>query len=173
MSFWSTAIAAVATIAVAAAVAFIVAGPERVWALAGPSDLGPVAFDTLQRRTSPNDSLACPPGLCSAKSDIAPQVFAVSAEALRGAFAKAIASEPRIEQVAADKGALAERYIQRTRLMGFPDTIIVRFVDLGDGRSTIALYSRSQLGESDFGVNRARIERWLDKLTKEAPLARG
>ena len=53
--------------------------------------------------------------------------------------------------------------------MRFPDTIVVRFLDRPDGRSTLAIYSRSQLGTNDLGVNLARIERWLDKLAGEVP----
>lgn len=152
--------------------AFFIVGPERIWALFGPADLGPVNFETLTRRTVPNDALACPQSLCIAKSDITPPVFAVSAPDLEKAFAKVIASEPRVEQMAWEDGGFTQRYVQRTKIMRFPDTISVRFIDLGDGRSTIALYSRSQLGEADFGVNRARIERWLEKLSKEAPMVR-
>jgi uncharacterized protein (DUF1499 family) len=169
MNIWSTFLAAAAAVVVAILAAFFIAGPERIWALFGPADLGPVNFETLKRRSSPNDSLACPPGICTAKSDVAPPVFAVSAPELKKAFAKAIATEPLVEQVALDEGGLTVRYVQRTKIMRFPDTVVVRFIDLGDGRSTIALYSRSQLGEGDFGVNRARIERWLEKLEKEAP----
>jgi uncharacterized protein (DUF1499 family) len=169
MSTWSIVIVAAVAIAVAAVGAFFIVGPERTWVLVGPADLGPVTFDTLRRRKSPNDSLACPPGVCVAKSDIVPPVFAVSADDLRVAFGKAVATEERIEQVASEDGGLTQRYIQRTKLMRFPDTIVVRFLDLGEGRSTLALYSRSQLGESDLGVNRARLTRWLDKLAKEAP----
>jgi uncharacterized protein (DUF1499 family) len=169
MHFWSTVLAVVVAAFIAILAAFLIAGPERIWALFGPADLGPVNFETLKRRTSPNDSLACPPNICTAKSDIAPPIFAVSAPELRKAFAKVIASEPRVEQVATDDSGFTQRYVQRTKIMRFPDTIAVRFIDLGDGRSTIALYSRSQLGESDFGVNRARIERFLEKLSKEAP----
>jgi uncharacterized protein (DUF1499 family) len=55
--------------------------------------------------------------------------------------------------------------------MGFPDTVVVRFFKRPGGRSTLALYSRSQLGKSDFGVNRARIARWLEKLTMQAPVS--
>ncbi len=143
--------------------------PGTDWALFGPPDLGPVNFETLKRRTSPNDALACPPQLCVAKSDIAPPVFAVGAPELAQAFAKAIATEPLVEKVASDESGFTARFVQRTKVMRFPDTVNVRFIDLGDGRSTIALYSRSQLGEGDFGVNRARIERWLEKLEKLAP----
>ncbi len=172
MNFWSTLLTAAAVIAVAALAAFFIVGPDRIWSLFGPADLGPVNFETLHRRTSPNDSLACPAGACAAKSDVTPPSYAVSAPELQKAFAKVIASEPNVEQVGSDEGGLTARYVQRTKIMRFPDTIVVRFIDLGEGRSTIALYSRSQLGESDFGVNRARIERWLDKLSKEAPVVK-
>jgi uncharacterized protein (DUF1499 family) len=166
MHFWSTVLAVAAAAAIGILAAFFIAGPERIWALFGPADLGPVNFETLKRRTSPNDSLACPQNICIAKSDLASPVFAVSAPELQKAFAKVIASEPSVEQVASDDSGFTRRYVQRTKIMRFPDTIIVRFIDLGDGRSTIALYSRSQLGKSDSGVN---IERWLSKLSKEAP----
>lgn len=169
MRFLNILLAAVAAIAVTFLAAFFIVGPERIWGWFGPPDLGPVTFETLRRRTSPNDSLACPPNLCIAKSDVTAPVFAVGAPELWKAFAKVIATEPLVEQVASDEPGFSARYIQRTRIMRFPDTINVRFIDLGEGRSTIALYSRSQLGEGDFGVNRARIERWLQKLEKAAP----
>ena len=82
-----------------------------------------------------------------------------------------ISAEPRLTAVATDDATLTDRYIQRSALMGYPDTIVVHFFDLPDGRSTLALYSRSQLGHGDMGVNRARIERWLAKLGEVAPVA--
>jgi uncharacterized protein (DUF1499 family) len=168
MSSWFFPIAvAVAGLGVGA-LAFRVTGPERLWALAGPPDLGPAGFETLKRRRSPNDALACPAGFCTAKSDITPPVFTMPATALRRAFANAIAPEPDIEKVASDDASLTDRFVQRTKLMRFPDTIDVRFIDLAGERSTLALYSRSQIGRSDFGVNRARIERWLSRLVAEA-----
>ena len=169
MHFWPTVLGVVAAAAIAALAVFFIVGPERIWAFFGPADLGPVTFETIKRRSSPNDLLACPQNICTAKSDVIPPIFALSAPELAKVFATVIASEPSVEQVAFEDGGLTQRYVQRTKIMRFPDTIVVRFIDLGDGRSTIALYSRSQLGESDFGVNRARIERWLEKLSKEAP----
>ncbi|WP_374447771.1 DUF1499 domain-containing protein [Stella sp.] len=155
---------AAAGTAVAAALWFA-GGADLVWRLvAGPPDLGAVAFETLVRRTTANDALACPPGLCAASSDFPPPRLAMPAAELRRAFAAAIAAEPRLERVAADDAALTDRWVQRTRLMRFPDTIVARFVDLPDGRATLALYSRSQLGRDDFGVNRDRIARWLGRL---------
>lgn len=153
------------------AAAFFLAGPARIWSLFGPADLGPVEFETLVRRTTPNDALACPPGICQAQSDVAPPAYAVAAADLRAAFAKVISSEPRITAVASDDTEMIDRYIQRSALMHYPDTIVVKFFDLPEGRSTIALYSRSQLGHGDMGVNRARIERWLAKLGEAVPVA--
>src|SRR5690606_17472438 len=116
------------------------------------------------RRAVPNDALACPPELCTASGDLAPPRLPMPAAALRRAFAAAVAAEPRLERVATDDAALTDRWIQRTRLMRFPDTIVARFVHRPDGKATLALYSRSQLGRDEFGVNRDRTARWLARL---------
>jgi uncharacterized protein (DUF1499 family) len=141
----------------------------KLWTLVGPADLGDVAFETLKRRRTPNDALAAPAGFSPAKVDIVPPVYAVDAAALRAAFARAIADEERLEKVAADDSRLTDRYVQRSAALGFPDTIVVRFLDAGPGRSTLALYGRSQLGRRDLGVNRARIARWIGKLNRQVP----
>ncbi len=159
--------AAVLMGAVMAMIAF--GGLERVWALLGPPDLGPVVLETLERRAAPNDALACPEDLCRAQSDITPPVYAVDSGALKAAMARVIASEQDVTKV--EDAGRSERYIQRTKWMRFPDTIVVRYVPLGAGQSTLALYSRSQLGYGDLGVNRARIARWLEKLSAEVPAA--
>jgi uncharacterized protein (DUF1499 family) len=164
MMFMAVVVLAVAILAV------MVLGLERVWSLFGPPDLGPVTFETLQRRITPNDALACPEDLCRAHSDVTPPVFAVGADRLRQAMAEVLASEPDVTQVEA--AALTARYIQRTRWMRFPDTIVLRYVPLGADRSTIALYSRSQLGSGDMGVNKARVMRWLDKLSRKVAIAK-
>jgi len=152
--------------------AFVLIGPERIWSMLGPADLGPVDFETLERRKSPNDALACPPRLCKAESDLEAPIFAVDAKGLRAAMAKVIASEPRISAIDTANDALTDRYVQRSALFGFPDTIVVRYLDESGGKSTVAIYSRSQLGQGDMGVNKARIERWLAKLQTIVPLSR-
>ena len=79
-------------------------------------------------------------------------------------MAKVIATEPRITLVASDDSTLTERYIQRSAILKFPDTIIVHYLETPKG-TTLAMYSRSQLGHSDLGVNLARLQRWLGKVT--------
>ena len=149
--------------------AFAVVGPARVWDWFGAADLGPVDFATLQRRATGNDALACPDGLCGARADQVTALYPVPAVALRQAFSKAIAGEPRVTIVAADEAALTDRYIQRTALMGFPDTIVVQYFDRPGGQSTLALSSRSRFGKGDMGVNRARVARWLALLAAQVP----
>lgn len=153
----------------AAALAFWLAGPDRFWRYFGDPDLGPVAFETLERRTSPNDALACPDAVCAATADITTTLYPVPAKDLRAAFAPVIAMEPRIDIIASDDTTMTDRYIQRSATLGFPDTIVVQFFDRADGQSTLALYSRSQLGQSDLGANKQRIERWLEKLAARVP----
>lgn len=159
------------TMSAIAAIAAIGVGPGAIWTLFGPPDLGPVEFRTLTRRTTPNDALAAAPDLCPARSDVLPPEFVGDAAALRTAFGTMLASETSIERVDADDAALTDRYVQRSALMRYPDTVVAQFFDRPGGRSTLALYSRSQIGRSDFGVNRARIERWLGKLKALAPVA--
>ena len=154
-------------LATAAVLAFVLMGPERIWRVFGEPDLGPVSFEQLERRASPNDALACSEDVCTASVDIKAALYPVTARELSIAFAKVIASEPRVTTVDADEPALTDRYIQRTERLGFPDTIVVQFFDRPGGQSTLAIYSRSQLGESDLGANKARIERWLSKLAEQ------
>ena len=61
-------------------------------------------------------------------------------------------------------GPEQDRYLARTRLMRYPDTIVAEVIEQGPNLSTLALYSRSQIGRSDFGVNRRRIERWVERI---------
>ena len=160
--------------AIAIAALFIVfelAGPDHVWSLVGPADLGPVDFKILQRRTTANDALACPANLCQAKADIASPEFTGGAQDLRQAFTRAISNEPRLVQVAGDDANLTYRYVQRSWLMRYPDTIVVQFFDSANGHATLAVYSRSQLGKGDLGVNLARIKRWLALLQQNAKTA--
>lgn len=143
-------------------------GLDRLW---GNPDLGPVAFETLRRRSSPNDALVCAPDLCPAKADIVPPEYQGPPEALRRAMREALASERGLALVHVDDAALTDRYVQRTELLGFPDTIVIRFVARPRDRSTVLIYSRSKLGWSDLGTNRARVVRWLSRLGEHAGAA--
>ena len=167
MTFWYWLFGGFVVLVAAAMPFFWIAGPERIWELFGPADLGDVEFETLRRRTSPNDALSCPSSLCSADSDLLPPVFPVDPVDLRKAMRKALMSERRLTLVDVKDDPPTDRYVQRSEKLHFPDTIVIRYLELGPSRSTLAIYSRSQLGRKDFGINLARIERWIRKLAGE------
>lgn len=139
-------------------------GIERVWAaLFGPPDLGPVDFTRLVRRTSPNDALACPAGLCGeARVDIVTPVYALPHHELAERLRALVLADPNARRMAEAGGGRGDRYVVRTPLMRYPDTVDVLVLPAEGGRSTVALYSRSQIGHGDLGANLARIRRWLD-----------
>lgn len=148
---------------------FVFYGRENVWALAfGKADLGRAGFETLVRRTAPNDALVCPPGFCpNAVADAAPPVFDLPVAELRRRLRERLASEPLLVRSADYPDAFEERYVARTRILRFPDTVDVRYIELTRTQSTLALYSRSQIGRYDWGVNRARLDRWIALLRPE------
>lgn len=160
----TTVVAVFSLFAALVALAFLGLGEVGFWRLFGDPDLGAVAIETVQRRKLPNDALACPVDFCVARADLTAAAYAIPAAELRAAFTKVVASEPKVTIVEKNDAELTDRYIQRSAILGFPDTIVVRFLDRPGGQSTLALYSRSRFGGSDFGVNRLRIERWLEKL---------
>jgi uncharacterized protein (DUF1499 family) len=139
-------------------------GLERTWqGLFGSPDLGPVEFATLKRRTTPNDALICPRDVCAqARADAEPPVFSVPSARLRSLVSEVALAEPGTSLL--ERGPQQDRYLVRTRLMRFPDTVVVQVFDRGQDSSTLALYSRSQIGSSDFGVNKRRLKRWVARV---------
>lgn len=139
---------------------------DGMWRMAaGQADLGPVEFSSLKRRSSPNYCLVCPKGFCGDfRPNIVSPEFNLDVSNLRTEFNKLVLQEPNVVQVGSDDDRFEDRYIQRSGIWRFPDTITVRFIELEKGRSTLAAYSRSQIGYSDLGANKKRMERWLGLL---------
>ena len=111
-----------------------------------------------------NQFLVCPDGYCSAKQHMASPNFELPVEALKKRWMIMIAAQPRIENCRADDEAMQYDFIQRTKILRFPDIITVRFIALENRRSTLAIFSRSRYGRRDFGVNKKRVCDWLDSI---------
>ena len=106
------------------------------------------------RTGKPNDYLLGPGGDREAlTSDLPPAELAARIDTVAMA-------EPRTNRLAGDPASGHVTYVQRSRAMGFPDAISVRTVPDGDG-SRLMVWSRSRYGQSDLGVNAARVWRWL------------
>ena len=125
-----------------------------------------VDFAHLDLLSRDNAYLMCPaePLICNVKADEASPTFPVDPARLRDRWMEMAAAEPRVHQVGTEKDRQHLVYIQHSFFFRFPDIITVEFLPTGNGRSTLALLSRSRYGESDFGVNAARVGAWIAKL---------
>ncbi len=70
-----------------------------------------------------------------------------------------IRAEPRTHVLAGSVGEGMVTYVTRSKMFGFPDYTTVQ--QRGD---TLAIHARLRYGKSDMGVNKARVERWLNAL---------
>lgn len=160
---------ALAVLVIVVALALVFVGREQLLEIVfGPIDRSAVDFAAVDTSGRENTYLVCPPDLCGQEPDRPSPVFAVSAIALRNVWFEMIGNEPRIDWIASDDAELQYDFVQRSRVMRFPDTITVRFLPLEEGRSTLAIFSRSHYGRKDFGVNRERVEAWLEAVSRSA-----
>jgi uncharacterized protein (DUF1499 family) len=153
-------IAVVVVIAVAAVLLFTPLGKRPLSALFSIGDFEAVDFEDLKLMDKPNQFLMCPPGICNGHADS--PVFDVPVDELRELWRDVVTTQPRVELLA-ENGQQID-YVQRSERFRFPDIITVRFISVSPSQSTLAVYSRSVYGKSDFGVNRKRIEAWLTNL---------
>ncbi|KPQ10535.1 MAG: Protein of unknown function (DUF1499) [Saliniramus fredricksonii] len=142
----------------------------------GPPDLGSVDFEHLTRRSSPNDALACHPDICGdTQVDFVTPLYPVPGARLREIVRAVALEQPRTQLVYSARWEEEERFVVRSALMRYPDTVVARVYGAGPGQAMLGLYSRSQIGHSDLGANRARLERWLaaisDRVDAEEPTA--
>jgi uncharacterized protein (DUF1499 family) len=125
-----------------------------------------VDFAHLDLPSRGNAYLVCPadPLICNLTADEASPVFTLDPARLRDRWLEMVSAEPRVHRVSAEKDRLHVVVIQHSFFLRFPDIITVEFLPSGNGGSTVAMLSRSRYGESDFGVNAARVGAWIAKL---------
>lgn len=71
-----------------------------------------------------------------------------------------ILSTPRTDLLAGRPEDGQITYVTRSKWMGFPDYTTLQAED-----GVIELYARARFGQSDMGVNRNRVEGWLQELS--------
>ena len=128
-------------------------------------DAGVWHVDPLTAPTpaTPN-SYRVAPADAAIDADADAPIFDMSAAELGALFDRIARAEGNVDVVGGSPSEGFVTYVQTSALFGFPDYVSVRFIDLDAGRSTLALLSRSRLGQSDLGVNKKRVERWLGAL---------
>jgi uncharacterized protein (DUF1499 family) len=130
----------------------------------------PLDFARFKKISKPNQCLALPSGFQAAQvPDLQSGVFQASIDQVREAWLEIARSQSRVSDIREEEGQIEA--VQRTALVGFPDWITAMPVDLGEGKASICVFSRSKYGIRDMGVNEKRVRLWLSLLAQKLPLA--
>lgn len=125
---------------------------------------------TAPTPATPNSYRVVPPGTAVPESGRASPVYAATPAELMAAFEAHALAQPDTIRLAGGAEDGFVTFVQRTPLVKYPDYISVRAVSVGEGQSALVILSRSRFGKSDMGVNKARIDSWLQAL---APMEAG
>ena len=129
-----------------------------------------IDFATLERPDSPNTYLVCDADVCAAEADRSAPRYPQSPEAVRDALLEVVRRQPRITEGPADPQTLTYSFVQRSFVFRFADDVTFRIAPQADAEGArVFAYSASRVGRSDFGVNKKRVDGWLEEL--EAALA--
>ena len=146
------------------ALASIKGRKEALALVFGPVEHEPVDFAALQLKSTPNQYLVCPEGYCAAEAHAVSPTFPVDVQELQDIWFDVVSRQPSTKVIASDEAARQFDIETLTPLVGFPDTVTVRFLEAPGGGSTLAVYSRSYYGRSDLGANKKRIDSWLGEI---------
>lgn len=150
-------------VVIAIPVAVMIIGRERTWTLAtGPADLGRYDFAAERRRGTDNDALACTSGICTSADVVIPETTLDPAQAIGAAGERLRQIERFVDRVDDGSDPTYARFVVRTPLMRFPDTIDLLAGTSSSGGTWLKAYSRSKLGRSDLGANRRRLSELFD-----------
>lgn len=126
-------------------------------------------FPSLKLGRKPNQFLMAPDGLCQAAIPHAESpVFNVPAADLLRRLLDMAEGEERVSIKEVSEQTLTVKLVARSRVFRFPDMIDCQILPVDTESSTLAVYARARYGYRDFGVNRARIERWVARLQRQA-----
>ena len=92
-------------------------------------------------------------------------IFPGPPERLLSALDRIAMADPRTRRLAGSVEEGRITYVTRSRLWGFPDYTTVGVQKVEGGTAPVIL-ARQRFGRSDFGVNRARVRRWLAALSR-------
>lgn len=95
--------------------------------------------------------------------DAAAPVYAMTPEALARKIDGIARAWPRTKLFAGSVASGRMTYITRSRIWKFPDFTSVHVLP-APGGATFAAFARARFGQSDFGVNRERLQAWLKEL---------
>ena len=101
--------------------------------------------------------------LLAAGGDAGPLELALPPDQASARLEAVALATPRTTRLAGQGDFIT--YLTRSAVVGFPDYTSVRILPTATG-SEVLIFARSRFGENDFGVNRARVEDWVARLTQ-------
>ena len=119
----------------------------------------------IERPITPNTYYVAPSSMVDADVDLQAPVYSAPAEVMAAAFEQYVLTQPNVVLIAGSAEESWFTFVQRTPVLRVPDYISVKFINFEDRGSTMAIYSRSRFGYGDMGVNKARVDLWLQSLT--------
>ncbi|MEO0999678.1 MAG: DUF1499 domain-containing protein [Pseudomonadota bacterium] len=119
---------------------------------------------TAEAPESPNWYRVAPAALTEGRISEEAPIYVGTPDVLAQAFEEFVLRQPDTFRIGGTPSGAWMTYVQRSETIKFPDYISVRFLEVDEARSTVAIYSRSRYGYGDLGVNQARVTRWLATL---------
>lgn len=153
-------------VAMFAAITLMVAGCSDTQSPIGLSEAGEELMDWgyLAPPDQPNNWLLGPDTEQFLYRDELSPMINIPAARLADTWVEILRDQPRTEIVAMGKDGKRIEAIQRSLVFGFVDRISSQVFQISDQQSTIAIYSRATSGYWDLGVNRRRVQSWLQLL---------
>lgn len=92
--------------------------------------------------------------------------FDLSASNLSKIVHEYVENQPNITKLeeTPEKGLLT--FIQRSKIMGYPDYITISILPISENQAQLEILSRSRFGYSDLGTNRKRVDMWVMGITR-------
>lgn len=128
----------------------------------GESTFPVVDFNNIKVNNDQDHYLVCPRNLCpEGVADAESPLYRASDQQLRTRLLSFVDNRPNITLKNVDLALKQFDFIEQTPGSSFPDIITVRIIPNSEQTSSLALYSRSVIGEGVEGANKRRIENWL------------
>jgi uncharacterized protein (DUF1499 family) len=121
----------------------------------------PVEFRSLVLPPSPNTCLAAPAGGHPAAHITTPPL-PVGAAAAWPVLRRLGERFPRTYPLAEWPERRQAQWVERSAALNFPDVVAAELAEGPHGAAALFLFSRSLFGRSDFGVNRRRVQAWIE-----------